>query len=352
MAGILFRNWRQTAEFHNPFKGDRLETSEIEVRLDPLTGHQSILSSALSGKTSILFPETDYEYFRERIEATKDRCFMCGGRWRENTPRYPSRLIPEGRIERGEAVLFPNLFPIAAYHAVVKVGESHGRMPDEFSPGLLYDALSVTREFIWRCFEVDPEAARYFTINANFMPPAGASVVHPHFQILGSPFPGTHQRLLLEKSLAYHAANGSCYWTDLAETEKEAGRRWLGEIGPSSWFTAFSPIGVNEVNAVWPRASHFLEWSDEDARAMAEGISRVLRCYHALKFSSFNFSCFSGPLGEAAPEFRCFLRLIDRQNMTRHFRTDDYYVQKLLKDELIIHEPEKLASLIRESQFR
>jgi UDPglucose--hexose-1-phosphate uridylyltransferase len=347
MARISFESRQQVSEFHNPLKNNDLDRQAIEVRLDPLTGHQSILPEALKGKVSILFPETDYTYLSRRIEDTKEQCFMCDGRWRKSAPRYPASLLPEGRLERGEAVLFPNLFPLAPYHAVVIMGQNHGRVLDDFSSSLLFDAFSVSFDFIRRCFEYDPEA-RFFTINVNFMPPAGASLVHPHIQIIGSPFPTTHHGLLLEKSLAYYRNTGSCYWLDLIETERESGQRWLGEIAQSRWFTAFSPIGVNEVNGVWPQASNFLEWDDGDIQAMAEGTHRALLTYHDLKFSTFNFSCFSGPLGEAAPEFRCFLRLINRQNMTPHYRTDDYYLQKLLKNEIIINAPEHLASLIRE----
>ncbi len=347
MATIAFKSWRQAVEFHYPAKDGQPDRQEIEVRLDPLTEHQSILSGALKGKVSVLFPETDYDYLRQWFEDTKERCFMCNGKWRQTTPRYPERLLPGGRIARGEIALFPNLYSLAPYHAVVMIGEKHGRTVDELSASLLYDAFSVSLEFIRRCFEFDSEA-HYFTINANFMPPAGGSAVHPHLQIVGSQFPTTHHRLLLEKSLAYYRDTSSCYWLDLIETERQTGERWLGEIGPSRWFTAFSPMGVNEVNAVWPNASHFLEWDDKDIQALAEGIQRALLTYHDLKFSTFNYSCFSGPLGEATPEFRCFLRLINRQNISPHYRTDDYFLQKLLRNEIIIQQPEQLASLIRE----
>jgi len=347
MARVSFKTWRQVSEFHSPLKNGELDRQEIEVRVDPLLGHQSILCGALKAKASILFPETDYAYLSRRIEDTREQCFMCDGKWRHSSPRFPELLLPGGVLEKGEVVLFPNLFPLASYHAVVVIGKKHGRTLDDFPSSLLFDAFSVTLEFIRRCSKSDPEA-RYFTINVNFMPPAGASVVHPHVQVIGSPFPGTHHQLLLEKGLSYYRENGSCYWLDLLETEKESGQRWLGKIGPSAWFTAFSPLGVNEVNAVWPYASSFLEWNDEDIRAMAEGIRRTLLTYHDLKFSTFNLSCFSGPLGELSPEFRPFLRLINRQNMNLHYRTDDYFLQKLLKNELIIYPPEYLASLIRE----
>jgi galactose-1-phosphate uridylyltransferase len=348
MPRISFKTCDQTVEFHNPIKNGELDCQKIEVRMDPLTGHQSMLCDALKGKVSALFPATDYAYIQQRFEDTKEQCFMCDGKWRAASPRYPERLIPGGRLTKGEVVLFPNLFPLAPYHAVVMVGEKHGRTMDDLSSSLLFDAFSVCLEFIRRCSEVDREA-RFFTINANFMPPAGGSIVHPHLQIIGSPLPSTHHRLLLERSLAYYRDTGSCYWLDLIETERESGQRWLGEIGASRWFTAFSPMGVNEVNAVWPHNSHFLEWDDEDIRSMAEGVRRVLLTYHALKFSTFNFSCFSGPLKEAVPEFRCFLRLINRQNMHLHYRADDYYFQKLLKNEIIVYPPEHLASLIRKA---
>ncbi|MHC1724760.1 MAG: hypothetical protein AB9866_01850 [Syntrophobacteraceae bacterium] len=347
MARVSFKALQQVSEFHSPIKSFELDRQRMEVRFDPLTGHQSILSEGLKDKVSILFPETDYAYLDQRIEETKEQCFMCDGKWRRTSPRYPEYLLPEGRLERGETALFPNLFPVAPYHAVVMIGEKHGRTLDDFPSSLLFDAFSISLEFIRRCFESDPET-RFFTININFMPPAGASVVHPHVQIIGSTVATTHHGLLLGKSLDYYRDTGSCYWLDLVETEKESGDRWLGDIGPSRWFTAFSPLGVNEVNAVWAHASHFLEWDDKDIQAMAEGVHRALLTYHGLKFSTFNLSCFSGPLGEAAPEFRCFLRLINRQNMTLHYRTDDYFLQKLLKNELIIYAPEHLASLIRQ----
>ncbi len=348
MLKISFKTWEQVVEFHSPIKNGELDRQKIEVRLDPLTEHQSVLNDALKGKVSTLFPETDYAYLHQRIDDTKELCFMCDGKWRKFSPRYPESLIPEGRLTKGEIVLFPNLFPLAPYHAVVMVGQKHGRSLDDFPSSLLFDAFSVSLEFIRRCFESDPDA-QFFTINANFMPPAGSSIMHPHFQIIGSPFPMTHHRLLLERSLAYHRDTGSCYWLDLVETERESGQRWLGEIASSRWFTAFSPIGSNEVNAVWPHASHFLEWGDEDIQTMAEGVRRVLLTYHDLKFSTYNFSCFSGPLGKAAPEFRCFLRLINRQNMHLHYRTDDFYLQKLLKNEIVVYPPEHLASLIRKT---
>ncbi|GLI35571.1 hypothetical protein [Desulforhabdus amnigena] len=346
MAKISFESWRQTAIFHNPLKNGQLDTQEIEVRIDPLTGHQSTFNPALEGKISILFPDTDYAYLEERAEATQGQCFMCDGRWRTATPTYSTDILPGGRLQRGEAVLFPNLFPLAAFHAVVILGDRHFRLPNEISADLLEDAFAISVEYFRECHRYNP-SVRYFTINANFLLPAGASVMHPHLQLLGSPFPGTHHQLLLEKSLAYYEANGSCYWTDLAKEEIERGERMITRMSDSTWFTAYAPVGANETDAVWTETSHFLEWGTAEIRQMAEGIAGVLRGYHDMKFSTYNFSCFSGPVDRSSPEFRCFLRLVNRQNAMPHHRTDDYYFQKLLKNEIIIQRPEKLATFLR-----
>lgn len=347
MAEIHFERWRQVARFHNPLKAGELDEQEIEVRIDPLMGHQSIFNAALADKTSILFPPTDKEYLEQRAEETQAQCFLCDGKWQQMTPRYSEKVLPEGRLVKNDVVLFPNLFPLAAYHAVVMLGNRHYRHLKDFPATMLEDAFSVSLEFIKRCHQSDSSAV-HFTINANYLFPAGSSVLHPHLQVIGAPFPGTRERELLETCRRYFEEHGSSYWLDLTATEKRLQERWLGEIQGSCWFTAYAPLGVNEVNAVTPHARHFLEWGDAEIGGLAEGIARTLKAYFELGFSTFNFSCFSAPINSQGSEFCSFLRLINRQNVVPHYRADDYYFQKLLGNEIIIYTPEHLASVIRE----
>jgi UDPglucose--hexose-1-phosphate uridylyltransferase len=346
MGGITFERWSQRARFHSPLKGGQLDEQEIEIRVDPITGYQSIFNLALEEKSSVLFHPTDMDYLRLLAKNTEPTCFLCNDRWSTTTPRYEENLFPEGRLRMGEVVAFPNLFPLAAYHAVIMLGARHFRTLDDFPPSLLRDAFECAREFIRRCMEKDPEV-EHFTINANYLLPSGSSVMHPHFQILGSPRPFTHPKLLLDRSASYLAANGSCYWEDLVNTERLSGERWIGKMEGSCWFSAYSPMGVNEINAVWPEKTNFLEWDSGDLEGFSLGLSRVLHAYHDLGFSTFNFSCFGGPVSRHAPEFRCFFRLINRQNMAQHYRADDYYLQKLLQNEIMIQRPERLAEIMR-----
>lgn len=347
MAEIHFERWQQSAHFHNPLKGGILDEHKIEVRLDPLLEHQSVFPLELKGKADVLFPPTDRDYLEEHAEKSKAQCFLCDGRWRQRAPRYEETILPGGCLEKNDVALFPNLFPISAYHAVVMVGEKHCRHLEDFPAGMIKDAFSVSLEFICRCYRNDPGAI-HFTINANYLFPAGASVMHPHLQILGSPFPTTHERALLERSRDYFQKHGTSYWIDLIATEKRLQERWIGEIDGSHWFTAYSPLGANEVNAVMPSARHFLDWGEEEINGVAEGLARALNAYSGLKLSTFNFSCFSAPLNNEGREFCCLLRLVNRQNVVPHYRTDDYYFQKLLGNELIVSPPEELASFVRQ----
>ncbi len=346
MADIHFERWQQVAHFHNPLKAGELDQQNIEVRLDPLLEHQSVFPLMLKGKAAALFPPTDKEYLEQCAEMSKKQCFLCDEKWRQKTPRYSQEVLPDGYLAKNDVVLFPNLFPIAAYHAVVMVGNKHCRHLDDFPETLIKDAFAVTLEFIRRCHQHDPSAI-HFTINANYLFPAGASVMHPHLQILGSPFPGTHERALLEKSRNYLAKHGTCYWLDLIATEQRLQERWIGEIGGSQWITAYSPLGPNEVIAILPEARHFLEWGESELDGMAQGLARTLAAYAGLNLSTFNFSCLSAPLDSESKEFCCLLRLINRQNVMPQYRADDYYFQKILGSELIVTTPEDLASFIR-----
>lgn len=349
MTKINFPVSKQQSVFHNPFQNNELITQELEIRTDPLTGHQSVFNTGLEGKAQTLYPDTDYDYLEERARETVATCFLCPEDWQKNTPRYPEQFLPEGILTRGQATLFPNLFPVAAYHSVIRLGDRHLRKLDELPPDLLADGFGVAIEFVRRIFEYD-NTMIYPTLNINYMLPAGASLVHPHMQILNSPTPGSHQRLLIAKSQEFAEANKTPYWAELVSAEKQAGQRYIGRTGEAHWLAAFSPTGYNEIQAVWPAKQNFLQLSDQDVQDLSEGLSHILKVFHSMKLSSFNFSCFCAPLNDPVkdnPELCCFMRIVNRQNVIPHHRTDDYFLQKLLKNELILNPPEKLAQWMK-----
>jgi UDPglucose--hexose-1-phosphate uridylyltransferase len=343
LCHLRFDRTFEEAALHSPLKDGALDTHRLEVRRDPLTGARSIHSPRLEAK---MFIGPHDAALAERYAArTAERCFLCGDRWQQATPTYPPDILPEGRMRVGEALLFPNLFPIDAVHAVVRVTARHHLRLDELGAPLLRDALAAACAFIRRLGEM--RRVRYVTVDGNYLFPAGASIAHPHIQVLGGGTPCTWLDRALTLGRAWAREHGACYWTDLLAEEERRGERFIGATGPVRWVTAFSPQGTNEVIGLLPDRRGLDELDDADVAGLATGLARVLATYHELGLATFNFALFSGPLGERDDAFRCQLRVISRQTVHENYRTDDYFLQRLLGDELILTTPEALAAKVR-----
>ena len=345
---IRFENHIQKSTFHNPLLGSELDSQELEIRRDPLTRRQSIFNPNLQDKMAVFFGKSDPVLIEQIARESRSKCFLCGDRWKLMTPMYPDDMVPGGRVQLGETVLFPNLFPISQVHAVIRVGARHYLPLEDFSPPLIEEALRVSRQFAGIVSSAD-STVRFWTVNGNYLGPAGSSIVHPHFQMLGGDVACTHMEELLALSGDYFRQYGTCYWADLADMERELRDRFIAQTGNVAWITSFSPQGTNEVQGILVGKRNLLELDDSDLVDLSEGFSATLRGYASMGLSTFNFSLYSGPLGTHDDTFCCFLRIISRQNVYENYRTDDYFLQKLLRNELILNTPEHLASLLRTS---
>lgn len=347
MAGkIEFVKHTQKSTLHNPMMNNELDTQELEIRKDPLTGAQSVFNPRLEDKVAMFYGKSDAALIEKMAKESESRCFLCGDRWKAMTPTYPADLVPSGRIQIGEAVLFPNIFPAAQVHAVIRVGDRHYVPLAEFDPLPVAEALRASLQLTKELSGKD-KTVRYMTINANYLGPAGASIAHPHFQIVGGDLPFSYLESILALSRQYFDANKSCFWSDLAEAERKTGERYIGATGSVEWITAFSPQGTNEIIGVLPERTRFGEMDERDVKGLAGGIVKVLHGYDDMGISTFNLAVYSGPLGERDEAIRCFVRIISRQNVYENYRTDDYFLQKLLRNELILTPPEMLAKNMR-----
>ena len=343
MSGnIKFVKHIQNSTIHNPMMDNQLDTQALEIRKDPLTGAQSVFNPRLEDKVAMFYGQSDAALIEKMAQASRANCFLCGDTWKQITPTYPTDLIPEGRIRIGQAVLFPNIFPVAQIHAVIRVGDKHYVPLSEFDPQTVEDAFESSLELLRKLTTAGVDV-RYLTINGNYLGPAGASIAHPHFQVVGGDVPFTYLENIMGLSRQYFQKHGTCYWSDLVDLEKEKDERYIGATGPVEWLASFSPSGTNEVIGVLPKRSQFLELDGNDVSGLARGIVNVLFGYAEMGISTFNFAIYSGPLGDSDDSFRCFIRIISRQNVYENYRTDDYFLQKLLDNELILTPPEAMA---------
>jgi galactose-1-phosphate uridylyltransferase len=343
MARIAFESVTSTFTILNPFNNFAVEEHRVEVRKDPLLGDTSVYNPFLQDKARFFFGENDRDLIKKIAEDAAGTCIFCPGNVMQKTAKYPSGLLPDGRISVGEAVLFANAFSVGANHPVISLSKAHFLKPSEFSPELLTNGFLAARQFLRAVYPKDSSAA-YVTVNANYLQPAGASLVHPHMQMLVTPIPYSYHARHLHAARAYREKHGSAYYADLIEKEKSVGARYIGQKGNWHWIAAFSPMGSNEIMAVHADEQDFAALSEADVLDLSAGISKTLAFYEGLGHLCFNFSLFSVRRDVPAEGYRCLFKIITRQNLCAAYRNDDYFLQKLLQAELIFNLPEELAN--------
>jgi galactose-1-phosphate uridylyltransferase len=339
---IKFDRFVAQAEFHNPMKGFQLDYQQIEHRSDPLTGQTSAVRTGREHWAR--FHETDEELLAKLVAESRERCIFCPEN-AEYTPRFPAEFIPEGRVNLGEARLFPNLFAQKEYSAIVILSPRHFLRLDEFTPQILYGGFKAAAFYFDKVYRL--KSARYAEIGFNYLPPAGSSVLHAHLQVLVSHRPHYLLKELSEHAQEHYEANAVNYWDDLIETERKTGERYLGSLGNTEWYVPFAPMKNNEVRAVVRDKSNFMEFDDTDWENMADGVSRVLRSYHDKGLVSLNLALYSGPLGEKQDHLWAGLRMISRPGINAYNVSDCWFSFSLNSDGAVSELPEELASSLR-----
>jgi galactose-1-phosphate uridylyltransferase len=349
MGRIIFDTIASDVRFLNPMKDFAEDIQTLQIRRDPLLGDTSVFNPELKDKAQIFFGKCDQELIRHLVEDTAKTCFFCGEAVEKSTPRFLPDFSKEGRIKVGEALLFPNLFSLGTYHPVIRLCEAHFLKLSEFTPELINNGFLAARQFNRIAYEKDPQVA-YAAVTANYLFPAGASLVHPHLQMIATPVPYSYQARMLDGCSRWQRENGTSYFTDLM-TEEKGGPRYIGQIGRWRWLTPFSPLGNNEVMAIHEDICDLDELSDADLNNLSAGISKVLAYYETLGHLSYNYALYSVRKKCNDGSFRALLKIITRQNLYANYRNDDYFLQKLLQSELIITPPEELAEQLQ-SRFK
>ena len=347
MGRIVFESIESDVCFLNPMKEFAEDVQTLQIRKDPLLGDTSVFNPELKDKAQIFFGKCDQELIDKLVEESSKTCFFCGEAVAKSTPRFMPDFSSEGRIRVGEALLFPNLFSLGTYHPVIRLCDAHFLKLSEFTPELIVDGFHAAQKFIRIAYEKDPTVA-YTAVTANYLFPAGASLVHPHLQMIATPVPYSYQARMLDCCRKWQEKNDSSYFTDLVKEESN-GDRYVGQIGNWHWLTPFSPLGNNEVMAIHETKEDLNELSGEDLYNLSTGIAKVLHYYETLGHLSYNYSLYSVRAGMAGEGNRALLKIITRQNLYPNYRNDDYFLQKLLQSELIITPPEELAEHLRKS---
>ena len=302
---IDFRKITQYCTVLNPLKEFREDTVSIEVRFDPLTGERCDFTEfrlAMPHKIDLA----------PLVAKSLERgCPFCLPNVHSVTPLFPASLFPEGRLQRGQAWLIPNLAPWAEHNPLVVVSEQHHVPLIDFDLPLLVNAFALSQSYYRRIEEMDSKL-RYWSIGWNYMPPSGGSQVHPHLQIFGQVLPTPLDEKVFSASTQYQQQNSSSFWHDLIEEEQRIGERYLGNIGQTTWLVNYvSRSWLFEVLTVFRDCPTLGDVSEDDWAAFGSGLMKVFRYLDTKGLYSFNLVLYSG--NEVTKDHFCtYARLVPR----------------------------------------
>ncbi len=310
----------------------------LRWRRDPLTGASARILTGVK-----LQPSTRPDL--AELTAKPSFCPFDSEHLEKATVPFPAELTTEGRIRVGQAVVVPNIMAYATHSAVgIYDPGRHFLDLDELTPALVGDALAA---MVWHAQAVrraDPAAA-WSSINANYLPPSGASLVHPHLQSAHDSCGLTAQRLLVERSGAWQERHGP-YWAALVDQEA-SGPRWVGHTGRVAWLTPFAPTGFHEVWGVVGGAADVTELTEADTQALGQGLAQVLAAYRAWNLASFNFAVIGGGPQAREHGHQVVVKVVSRSNPEPMYRSDATYFERLYGEALIDVSPEEIAEGVR-----
>ena len=255
----------------------------------------------------------------------KEPCPFCPENVERTTPCFENGE----RIHVGESTTFPNIYPFGENHIVTVITKEH--CPCEITEKQILDSLKG--QFLGL-----KERKGFASINWNYLPSAGASMIHPHLQGLSDTVPTYLISLYIKRSGEYFERTGTNYWLSLSDSEKESERYLFGD--EIIWCANPVPIGEKEIRGYLP----FCSFKDFEnfIPEIAKGIGRVIRIYEEAGNHAFNMAIRFGK-DEHERYFRAFVSMIARINPNPLSISDSAFMERLHFEPVVMTVPETIG---------
>ncbi|WP_276941674.1 hypothetical protein [Ferrimicrobium acidiphilum] len=274
-------------------------------------------------------------------------CPFCIDTIGDATSPFPVEIARNGRIIVGNSWVVPNVIAYSTVSAVGIYDVSRHFLPlTEMTREIVYDALLAILQHGKAVRAQHPDLI-YSSVNANYLPPSGSSLIHPHIQSSHDSVPLGSQAKLLTASREHFAAYGQPYFEELIALEDAQSQRMVAHMDPFVWLVPFAPSGFYEAWALAPSIGDLVELSDPDIYQLASGLALVLATYEEMGIQSFNFSLIG-----ATPESKDYgasmlFRIVARAPMEPYYRSDVTYFERLCLETMIDYSPEEWAQTLR-----
>jgi UDPglucose--hexose-1-phosphate uridylyltransferase len=283
-----------------------------EIRKDPVFGRWVIIASErglrpneYKGEAT---PENPYNcpFCPGHEDATPPSIYALPGgngkdwRLRVVLNKYPA-LIARGRGETVADGMYDRMDGIGSHEVVIET-PLHNLQLEEMPVSGIADIFNT---LVFRVNEIKKDPLiKYVMIFKNFGRNAGASLAHPHSQIIAMPMAPIRVAQEISGALAYRVENGDCVFCDIVRQETEYRERVVGE---NANFLAITPYASRFSFEIWilpkKHESHFERMAPGLASDLAVIVkSAIAKLHISMEDLSYNLIVHTMPVREPSVE--------------------------------------------------
>jgi UDPglucose--hexose-1-phosphate uridylyltransferase len=257
------------------------------------------------------------------------------GKWQVRVVgnRYPALSVAD-KLERQYTGLRRWISGVG-YHEVIVESRKHNTCAALQSPA---DVAQVFRTFIERAWMIQSDRRiEYILFFKNHGRNAGASLIHPHAQMMALPMVPNDVRVRADEARHHFDEVGKCAFCEMLEQEREAQTRIIFE---TEHFVAFAPYAAVTPFHIWvmPKGhlSSFLHAQDAEVEDLGLAMHRILRkLYLGLNNPDFNYAIRTAPVSDlGAAYLHWYVTIIPRISYAAGFEIGSgIYINASLPEE-------------------
>ncbi len=229
---------------------------------------------------------------------------------------YP---LPSGERSKWEVIVVENKYPVFSHKKNI-CAKSFKKGPYSVVEGVGYHDLIVTRDhhknfprllpknanLVFQAFRdrylmlIDDPCTAYISIFHNWGPKAGATIYHPHFQMMSLPVVPPDVGHSLKGSARYFEKFKKCVHCEMTKYEKREKKRIVYENQGAVVFAPFISREPFELR-IFPKKHlpYFENTSNDDLKWMVEALQKsLLKIEKRLKDPDYNFFVHTAPIFE------------------------------------------------------
>jgi UDPglucose--hexose-1-phosphate uridylyltransferase len=223
------------------------------------------------------------------------------GWWVRVVPnKYPALAI-EGALSKAPRGMYDSMNGVGAHEVIIECPRHDQSIADQGVKGV--------EDVMWACrsryldLTQDPRL-KYVLIFRNHGGVAGASLEHPHSQLVATPMIPKMVMEELEGAERYEQYRDRCIYCDIVREELEGGERVVTE---NADFLAFEPFASKYPFETWitpkEHLASFAQVSDEQQRSFAAVLKEtMLRIKLCLNDPPYNYMLHTAPCGQEDDE--------------------------------------------------